>query len=160
MDGDQTFAALIEGINYFGLSAKSSNTSPISTISSEHTQIVHLRMLLFKALLGCATLANVAYAQKVFAHFMVCLGHQFATRHNHSPKLNHATIRQRQCPSNRLKIHFRTVNKIGLMISILRCPSVSTDLVTVLLHLYKSVEDDCFEISQKKIQPSTWPTSR
>ena len=88
MDGDQTFAALVEGINYSGLSAKSSNTSPISTISSEHIQIVHLRMLLFKALLGCATLANVAYAQKVFAHFMVCPGHQFATRHNHSPKLN------------------------------------------------------------------------
>ena len=94
MDGDQTFAALVEGINYFGLSAKSSNTSPISTISSEHIQTVHLRMLLFKALLGCATLANVAYAQKVFAHFMVCPGHQFAARHNHSPKLNHATIRQ------------------------------------------------------------------
>ena len=73
MDGDQTFVALVEGINYFGLSAKSANTSPISTISSEHIQTVHLRMLLFKALLGCATLANVAYAQKVFAHFMVCL---------------------------------------------------------------------------------------
>ena len=159
MDGDQTFAALVEGINYFGLSAKSSNTSPILTISSEHIQTVHLRMLLFKALLGCATLANVAYAQKVFAHFMVCPGHQFATRHNHSPKLNHATIRQRQRPSNRLKIHFRTVNKIGLMISILRCPSVSTDLVTVLLHPYKSAAADCFEISQK-IQPSTWPTSK